>query len=107
MKIHQPDFRLSTSTAAAASVIFALLLAQQLPASENAVLLEGFENNLDYVEVMGSRATLETYAKTTVDDPFVTQGTNALKMTIAGTEWWGQDLRINLSDEASALVRQA
>jgi hypothetical protein len=76
-------------------------------AVENAVLLEGFETNLDAITVLGSRATISTYVATAVDDASVTQGKNSMEVEIAGTEFWGEDLKITFSDELSAKIREA
>ena len=84
-----------------------LLLAPNSIKAENAVLLEGFEQKIDAATALGSRATLDTYATTGADDPFVSQGTKSLIVTIAEVEWWVQDLRMTFSDEASEKIRQA
>jgi len=76
-------------------------------AAENAVLLEGFEQNLDAVTVLGGRAAMDTYTATGEGDPFVTQGAKSLQVTISETEWWVQDLRITFSDEKAEQIRQA
>jgi hypothetical protein len=76
-------------------------------AAENAVLLEGFETNLDSVTVLGSRATLSTYTATDPTDIHVTQGTKSLQVEIADTEFWAQDFRITFNDDLSAKIRAA
>src|SRR6478672_7697212 len=84
-----------------------LLLAANGFAAENAVLLEGFEQNLDSASALGSRATIDTYTSTGAEDTFVTQGTKSVQVTIAATEGWVQDLKITFNDDASAKIRQA
>lgn len=76
-------------------------------AAENAVLLEGFETSTDTATALGGRATIDTYTSTGAEDTFVTQGSKSLKLTIAGQEWWVQDLTITFNDEASAKIRAA
>lgn len=76
-------------------------------AAENAVLLEGFEENIDAATALGARATVDTYTTTGAEDTFVTQGSKSLKITIAEQEWWVQDVRISFNDQASARIREA
>ncbi len=84
--------------------------------AQDVTVLESFEDNIDAASPMtwGGRpdldppgVTLTQYTATGADDPFVTDGQKSLKVTLSGNEGWGADFEIALSDEASALVREA
>lgn len=82
--------------------------------AENAVILEGFETNIDSVtqgDWGGSRipdyVSFEQYTKSGPDDINVTEGQKSLKVNISGSEGWVLDFKITLSDEASAKLREA
>jgi hypothetical protein len=83
------------------------LLASSVRGAENAVLLEGFEENIDIATALGGRASLSQYPATDPSDPNVTQGTKSLQVEIAEQEFWVQDLRITFDDAASERIRQA
>lgn len=90
-----------------ALLLAALTAGVRASAAENAVLLEGFEQNIDSAAAVGGRSTIESYTSTGADDVNVTQGSKSLKVTVSGQEWWAQDLRMTFGDEASARIRAA
>src|SRR5262245_915764 len=82
--------------------------------AENALILDSFEQNIDSVSLGdwgGSRipdgVKFTRYAKSGVEDPNVTHGTNSLQVDLSVGEWWVHDFKITLSEEASNKVREA
>ncbi len=78
--------------------------------AQSEVILESFEDGIDsaIVKTIEKRTTeVSQHTKTGDDDLGVTHGEKALKVTLTGDISWGQDLDIELSEEASNLVKQA
>ncbi len=81
--------------------------------AQTETLLESFEDNIDNVTVVGGNnrgdedIAFSQYTKSGDDDLAVTDGEKALMITITGNLAWNRDADITLSDEASALVKQA
>jgi hypothetical protein len=82
--------------------------------AENAVLLEGFEDNIDSAAQgtwggvrIPDDVALTQYTKAGADDINVTQGTKSLQVDLTGSEGWVHDFMVTLSEEASAKVREA
>jgi hypothetical protein len=87
-----------------AVLISSLAVSVTAGAAENAVLLEGFEQNVDAAVSTHERTTLASYTSVP-DATFVTQGSNSLEITISATEFWGHDIDITFSDENSQKLR--
>jgi hypothetical protein len=96
---HPPLLRL-------AALVSSLALGLTASAAENAVLLEGFETNIDSAVSVNARTTLAPYTSVP-DATFVTQGSKSLEITVSETEFWGHDFDITFSEEASQLLRNA
>src|SRR5688572_9830618 len=98
---YQSSLRQSVTLKWAVAIFATILIQPTVTAAENAVLLEGFEQNLDSVTALGSRATLSTYTATDAADPLVTQGTKSLEVEVKEVEFWAQDFRITFPDQMS------
>jgi hypothetical protein len=103
------------TTARYLSGMLGTLLACSLCAQQT-IVLESFEDNIDAVSLMdwGGRpahdpvgVNLTHYTSTGPEDMFVTHGQKSLKVTLSGLEFWSADFRVTLSEQASALVRDA
>jgi hypothetical protein len=81
-------------------------------ATENAVILESFENNIDSA-ALGSASprsdgvALSHYTATDTNDVNVTDGKKSLQINLSSADGWVHDFNVTLSDDASAKVRAA
>ncbi|HRY49878.1 MAG TPA: hypothetical protein P5186_17655 [Candidatus Paceibacterota bacterium] len=90
------------------------LVSSMTLATENAVILEDFEENIDSVmqgNWGGSRipdgVIFQQYTKTSDEDINVTHGSKSLQVDLSLSEGWVHDFMITLSEEASAKVLEA